>query len=102
MRFPAAHLSILSLILRCAQCSSLLTVTLPAGKIQGAQCDNVGTSAFLSIPFAQPPVNQLRFAPPEPFEGSYAGGALDAKTPAPSCIQFGTQYLADGPTSEDW
>ncbi|OOF90993.1 hypothetical protein ASPCADRAFT_13220, partial [Aspergillus carbonarius ITEM 5010] len=55
---------------------------------------------FLGIPFADPPVGNLRFAPPRPYSGPKS---IDATKMADSCIQsvsgFGT--LDNGGISED-
>ena len=85
-----------------AQSTSLLTVQTPAGTIQGSQCKSSGAGAFLSIPFGEPPIGDLRFAPPKAYISSDPGGVLHATTPAPNCIQFGSQFIEPGATSEDW
>lgn len=80
------------------------TVTVSKGQIQGVACKNGGANSFLAIPYAQPPVGPLRFAPPQPFNGSYKGAFL-ATTAAPSCLQFGlpgSSFIPHGPQSEDW
>jgi acetylcholinesterase len=55
---------------------------------------------FLGVPFANPPINNLRFAPPQNYTGAKK---LDATTMGDSCIQsvsgFGT--LGGGGISED-
>jgi carboxylesterase type B len=78
------------------------TVVIQPGAINGGNCPNTAVNSFLSIPYAQPPVGNLRFAPPLPVEGAYPGGNLTATTSAPSCIQFGTNFVEAGPQSEDW
>lgn len=55
---------------------------------------------FMSVPFANPPVKELRFAPPQPYSGRRT---IDATRASASCIQsqsgFGT--LFNGGISED-
>jgi carboxylesterase type B len=46
-----------------------------------------GVRQFLGIPYALPPVHDLRFAPPQPARPF---GELDAKKMPPSCMQYAT------------
>ncbi|XP_066271211.1 acetylcholinesterase-like [Branchiostoma lanceolatum] len=56
--------------------SSEPLVDLPAGTVRGTVVDVAGTqvNAYLGIPYAKPPVGELRFkppVPPDPWEGVY-------------------------------
>jgi carboxylesterase type B len=77
------------------------TVTTTNGTVQGGSCDTSDTNAFLGIPYALPPVGDLRLAAPEPYNKKY-DGVLDTTAQPPSCPQFGLNYVEDGKQSEDW
>lgn len=72
-----------------------LTVDTSSGSVHG----KIDSSApdvrqFLGIPFAKPPVDDLRFAPPEPLDSSAASNSIEATQLPPSCMQ----YLGTGPS----
>ncbi|RLT94784.1 carboxylesterase/lipase family protein [Ketobacter sp.] len=58
-----------------------------------------GARAFLGIPYAQPPVGELRFQPPKPAARWH--GDLDATAFGPSCMQNPGALSASGELSED-
>ncbi len=79
------------------------TVAIANGTIQGVKCDRSNVTSFLAIPYAQPPIADLRYEPPRPYNSKFASnGILQATAAAPSCLQFGTGGGEKGPTSEDW
>ncbi|KAF7552859.1 hypothetical protein G7Z17_g4051 [Cylindrodendrum hubeiense] len=77
-------------------------VKLSAGTVHGGKCSNAPTNIFQGIPYAQPPVGKLRFMPPQPLNGSYYGGSLDATKAPAICVQFPSSLdVLDQPSSED-
>ncbi|KAH8883118.1 alpha/beta-hydrolase [Thozetella sp. PMI_491] len=76
------------------------TVTTSLGTVQGGKCDSTDVNYFFSIPYALPPVGDMRFAVAKPYSEPF-NGTLDATTAAPSCIQFGALFLENGAQSED-
>lgn len=77
------------------------TVTVLNGTLRGTQCPSSNANAFLSIPYANPPVGDLRFAPPQPYNQKF-NGTLDATAPPPACVQFNSGFNESTPESEDW
>lgn len=58
-------------------------VATASGKIAGTRLPS-GVKAYLGIPFAKPPVGDLRWKPPEPLRW---GGVWNADRKGPECIQ---------------
>nr|XP_023018318.1 venom carboxylesterase-6-like isoform X3 [Leptinotarsa decemlineata] len=70
-----------------------ILVTIPNGKLRGRkEYSQRGISfyAFQQIPYAKPPVGELRFR--EPLPPDNWNGILDATYNDKSCIQFGNYY----------
>jgi para-nitrobenzyl esterase len=68
-----------------------------SGVIRGAVASGVGS--FLGVPYAAPPVGDLRWRPPRPASGWR--GIRDATAFAPSCPQQGGLFAPPPPLSED-
>lgn len=81
--------------------AGLAQVTLPGGgTLSGGQCSSSNAQYYYSVPYAQPPTDDLRFAAPQPYSGSYDG---DYTTLTPNCPQFGEEFIEmTAPSSEDW
>lgn len=77
--------------------STSVEVSASAGTVAGIQDGT--TRKFLGIPYAMPPVGELRFAPPQAV-ASWSD-TLDASASGPSCIQSQGALSAPGPQSED-
>ncbi len=100
---------LLTVILSCVVVYSSAAIRrafLEAGAIEGM--DKGGVTAFLGIPFAAPPLGELRWSPPQ--GASSWSGTRTADHFSPSCMQrdqtggFGPwtpEYIIPGPVSED-
>src|SRR4051794_36590862 len=74
-------------------------VRLPAGSVRGLMED--GLAVFRGVPFARPPVGDLRLAAPEPVEPWE--GVRDALAFGPSPPQSTLMGRAAAPdTNDDW
>lgn len=91
-------------------CNDGLVVQTTTGEVHGfINASSPLVRQFLGVPYAEPPVGNLRFAPPETKSDI---GSINATTFAPSCMQqFSNsstvytvqvpQFLINGGTSED-
>lgn len=67
------------------------TVYAPVGTVQGIiDPETPSVHRFLGVPFAQPPLGQLRFSPVQRL-ASLPSSPFDASQPPPSCMQFLTE-----------
>ncbi|KAJ5390512.1 uncharacterized protein N7496_001580 [Penicillium cataractarum] len=76
------------------------SVTIDAGTLKGGKCSS-GAVYYKGVPFAEPPVGDLRFEPPKAYNKKYSNGVLNSTISAPTCIQFGNQTVPSGKKSED-
>ena len=83
---------------RTAVETSKISVTSGEYKLTGYR--DARSFRFMGVPFADPPVDDLRFAPPQPYSGSRE---IDATKLADSCIQSQQSFgrLGNGHISED-
>jgi para-nitrobenzyl esterase len=73
-----------------------------SGKISGTQLPS-GVRTYLGVPYARPPVGELRWAPPKPMQWD---GIWNADRTGPECIQVLrphniNHYFSEEPTGED-
>ena len=71
--------------------------TIEGGAVRGAAV--AGGYEFLGLPYAAPPVEDLRWRPPRP--PALWHGVRDATQFAPNCPQLASPFAPPGPSSED-
>ena len=57
-----------ALLTLAAACADEVTVATTSGRVRGAYNRSLGVYQFMGIPFAAPPVGDLRWQPPARFE----------------------------------
>ena len=77
-------------------------LAIKSGKVAGTALSS-GVKAYLGIPFARPPVGELRWRPPQPIQWT---GVWNADRKGPECIQVLrphniNHYFGEEATSED-
>lgn len=75
------------------------TVTVKNGTISGVHSSTYNQDFFLGVPYAQPPVGELRFRIPQSLNSSYSS-TLEATQYAPECVGYGGDQIGY-PVSED-
>jgi para-nitrobenzyl esterase len=95
MKFCIAFLAVYAM-----SASDQTRVKTPLGSLEGVESS--GIRIFRGVPFAQPPLGNLRFAPPAP--AAHWDGVRDAKQFAARCMQlplFGDMNFRSNGMSED-
>jgi len=98
-------------IAACAAVSSVVAQTvekpIPPIHTEGGQLAGKvlasGVKAWLGVPYAKPPINDLRWQPPQPFSWK---GVWNADRTMPECLQVQrshdtNQYFGEEPASEN-
>ena len=75
------------------------TVQVKNGTISGVHSSTYNEDYFLGIPYAQAPINGLRFTNPQSLNSTW-NSTYDASEYAPSCVGYGNDQLGY-PISED-
>jgi carboxylesterase type B len=75
------------------------TVTVKNGTINGVHSSSYNQDFFLGIPYAQPPVDELRFRNPQSLNSTFSS-TLEATQYAPECVGYGGDQIGY-PVSED-
>ncbi|RSM16696.1 hypothetical protein CDV31_004468 [Fusarium ambrosium] len=72
------------------------------GSYHGIYNQHYGVESFLGVPFAQPPVADLRLRPPQSLNSSWRG-VRGATEYGDACVGYGddTELVSDGHVSED-
>ena len=75
------------------------SVQLKNGTVSGLHSSTYNQDYFLGVPFAQPPVGELRFRNPQSLNASF-GESIQATSYAPECVGYGGDQIGY-PVSED-
>ncbi|CCH42881.1 Cholinesterase [Wickerhamomyces ciferrii] len=75
-------------------------VTIQNGSLKGLYLDTFNQDAYLGVPFAQPPLNSLRFVNPQSLNTTWEN-VQEFQTYGPSCMSSGGTHSTKLPQSED-
>jgi para-nitrobenzyl esterase len=96
-RVLAAASAALSLLALSAPARAADTVHVAQGTLHGATAGHV--TSFKGVPFAAPPIGDLRWRPPAPAKPW--AGVREASAFSPECMQMGRARVGGGAQSED-
>ncbi|RLN53789.1 hypothetical protein BBJ29_004502 [Phytophthora kernoviae] len=101
MRPLPISLAAVTLLLVLVSATDPPTVTVKNGSYYGAYQSNYNQDFFLGMPYAQPPVGDLRFRNPEPLNSTWSE-AKNATEYSPECYGYGSdQWVLGNVISED-
>ncbi|GMF26793.1 unnamed protein product [Phytophthora lilii] len=90
-----------ALLLVSASATDPPTVTIKNGSYYGAHQETYNQDLFLGMPYAQPPVGDLRFRNPEPLNTTWSD-SKNATEYSPECYGYGSdQWVLGNVISED-
>ncbi|CZT52486.1 related to carboxylesterase type B [Rhynchosporium secalis] len=87
------HSPLASATQKCLQPKSAPVVKVLNGSYTGTRLESFKQEAFLGIPFAEPPVGDLRFANPKALERTRWKGVRSAGEYEKHCIGYGTDQV---------
>lgn len=70
------------------------TVNITNGTLEGIHSSQYDQDFFLGIPFAEPPVGDLRFRAPKPFSSAWSD-VKPATTYSKECVGYGVRLRRD-------
>ncbi|KAL4167891.1 hypothetical protein KRP22_011299 [Phytophthora ramorum] len=98
---PLQSSFVAALLLATASAANPPTVTVKNGSYYGVYQDTYDQDLFLGMPYAQPPVGDLRFRNPEPLNSTWSD-SKNATEYSPECYGYGSdQWVLGNVISED-
>ncbi|KAL4150163.1 hypothetical protein PRNP1_009569 [Phytophthora ramorum] len=98
---PVRPSFVAALLLATASAANRPTVTVKNGSYYGVYQDTYDQDLFLGMPYAQPPVGDLRFRNPEPLNSTWSD-SKNATEYSPECYGYGSdQWVLGNVISED-
>lgn len=91
LALPALSILLFQFLPLLVASASSPVISVKNGTLQGVHSSEWGQDFFLGIPYAQPPLGDLRFRWPQSLNTSY-NSTLDATRYGYSCYQYGSNF----------